>query len=56
MKTLRLAIIGAGTWGETHAGIFAEHPSAINVAVCDKNETKAAAVAKKYGINEIYSD
>lgn len=53
---LKLAIVGAGVWGDTHAGIFAEHPGAENVAVCDKNEKLAAAVAQKYGIKEVYTD
>jgi len=53
---LKLAIIGAGVWGDTHAGIFAEHPGAVNVAICDKNEGRAAAVAEKYGIKEVYTD
>ena len=53
---LKLAIVGAGVWGETHAGIFAEHPNAVNVAVCDKDENKAVSVAKKYGIKEVYTD
>ena len=53
---LKLAIIGAGVWGDTHAGIFAEHPGAKNVAICDLDEARAAAVAKKYGIKEVYTD
>ncbi len=53
---LKLAIIGAGVWGETHAGIFAEHRDAENVAICDRDESRAAAVAKKYGIKEVYTD
>ncbi len=53
---LKLAIVGAGVWGDTHAGIFAEHPGAENVAICDKNGERAAAVAKKYGIRQVYTD
>ena len=53
---LKLAIVGAGVWGDTHAGIFAEHPGAENVAICDLDKDRAAAVAKKYGIKEVYSD
>ena len=53
---LKLAIIGAGVWGDTHAGIFAEHPNAENIAICDLDESRAAAVAKKYGIKEVYTD
>ena len=25
MKQIRMGIVGAGTWGETHASIYAEH-------------------------------
>jgi len=53
---LKLAIIGAGVWGDTHAGIFAEHPHAENVAICDVDEKRALEVAKKYGIKEVYTD
>jgi len=52
---LKIAIIGAGVWGDTHAGIFAEHPGVVNVAVCDKDLSRADAVAKKHGIKEVYS-
>ena len=53
---LKLAIVGAGVWGDTHAGIFAEHPGAENVAICDLDEGRAKAVAKKYGIKEVYTN
>ena len=53
---LKLAIIGAGVWGDTHAGIFAEHSAAKNVAICDLDKTRAAEVAKKYGIPEVFTD
>jgi predicted dehydrogenase len=35
MQRLRFAVIGAGTWGTTHARIFAEHPAVELAAVCD---------------------
>jgi len=53
---LKIAIIGAGVWGDTHAGIFAEHPDTENVAVCDLNKERAEAVAAKYGIKEVFTD
>ena len=52
---LKIAIIGAGVWGDTHAGIFAEHPAVENVAVCDLNEARAASVAKTHGIGKVYT-
>jgi len=53
---LKIAIIGAGVWGETHAGIYAEHLGTKNVAICDLNEKRAADVARKYDIPEVYTD
>lgn len=41
MEPIRVAIIGAGVWGQVHAGIFREHPYAQPVAVCDLNADKA---------------
>ncbi len=55
-STLKMGIVGAGTWGETHAGIYNEHPFAETVAICDVNKAKAEAMAAKYGIPEVYSD
>lgn len=53
---LKLAIVGAGVWGDTHAGIYTEHPGVEVLAVCDKNGDRAAAVAGKYGIENTYTD
>jgi len=52
---LKMAIVGAGVWGETHAGIFAEHPGVENVAICDLDINRANAAAKKHGIKEVYT-
>ena len=38
---IRMAIIGAGLWGEAHAGIYQHHPGTELVAVCDLNLDKA---------------
>jgi len=53
---LKLAIVGAGVWGDTHAGIFAEFPGVENVAICDLNAARAAEVAQKYNIKGVYTD
>ncbi|MDR2103520.1 MAG: Gfo/Idh/MocA family oxidoreductase [Treponema sp.] len=55
MERIKLAIIGAGVWGETHAGIFREHPLAEPVGICDFNREKAVQVAERYGIPAVYT-
>ena len=50
IQKLRMAIVGAGTWGENHARIYQEHPCAEVVAVCDMNLEKATRMAQKLGI------
>ena len=53
---LKMAIIGAGTWGEAHASIYKEHPNADCVAICDLNKERADAFAAKHGLKETYYD
>lgn len=54
----KVAIIGAGTWGQTHAGIYNEHPSVSLAGVCDINIEKAKALATQFGIppEHVYAD
>lgn len=56
MERIKMGIVGAGTWGETHAGIYDDHPFAQTVAICDMNRARAAALAAKYGIKAVYTD
>ncbi len=53
---LKMAIVGAGIWGENHAEIYREHPFAEVNAICDMNRAKAEAMAAKLGIKEVYDD
>ena len=39
IKQIRMGIVGAGTWGRTHASIYAEHLFADPVAICDMKES-----------------
>lgn len=55
MRAIRILIVGAGTWGETHAAIFREHPLADPVGICDLNQEKAGKLAWKYGIGKVFS-
>lgn len=53
---LKMAIIGAGTWGDSHASIYAEHPDAEVVAICDLNKERADAFAGKHRLSAVYYD
>lgn len=53
---LKMAIVGAGIWGENHAKIYKAHPFCEVVAVCDQNRAKAQALADKMGIPQCYGD
>ena len=56
VEKLKMGIVGAGVWGERHASIFSSHPLVETTAICDLNEQRAQAIAKKYGIKNVYSD
>ena len=56
MKTIKMALVGAGTWGANHARIYKAHPFADIVAICDMNREKAEKVAREEGIPQVYTD
>ena len=58
MKEINMALIGAGTWGTTHAAIFSEYSAVKFTGMCDVNRSKAEALAAKYGIpaEHVYTD
>lgn len=56
MEKLKIGVVGAGIWGETHGSIYNEHPLAEFSAICDRDISRAEAVAAKYGVREVYSD
>jgi predicted dehydrogenase len=49
MKELGVGVIGLGYFGARHARLYARHPAAKLVAVCDKDADTAAAVASGTG-------
>lgn len=53
---LKMAIVGAGIWGENHIKIYQSHPFADVIAVCDQKYDKAKELADRYGIDKVYSD
>jgi predicted dehydrogenase len=58
MDEIKMAVIGAGTWGATHAAIYSEYPAVRLAGVCDVNREKASALAARYGIPDehVYTD
>ncbi|MGI8783299.1 MAG: Gfo/Idh/MocA family protein [Acidobacteriota bacterium] len=56
MRELAFAVIGAGFWGQFQVAAWKEMPGARLVALCDRNQVKAAAVAQKFEIPKIYSE
>ncbi|WP_339291068.1 Gfo/Idh/MocA family oxidoreductase [Paenibacillus sp. FSL W8-0187] len=58
MATIKMGIVGAGTWGETHAFIYHDHPNAEFTAICDLNIERARALAQKFNLPEsqVFSD
>ena len=52
MKNFRIAIIGAGVWGDTHAAIYCEHPNVEPVAICEKIWKERKCSQKSIGFQE----
>lgn len=50
MKNLKIALVGAGTWGEQHASIYSEYRQVEIGAICDTNGERAMKLAAKHGI------
>ena len=55
MKKLKMAIVGAGHWGENHIIIYKDHPNVELVAICDLNISRASEVANRFGIENVYN-
>ncbi len=55
MRKLGVAVIGAGFWGRNHARNLKELSETRLVAICDRDEAKAKAIAELFGV-DAYSD
>lgn len=53
---MKIAIVGAGLWGESHAELYRSHPLTEVVAVCDRDRARAEAMAARLGIPGVYTD
>jgi predicted dehydrogenase len=52
---LRVAIVGMGGIGNTHAGVYQKRPDCEIVAVCDISRERADQAAERYGCPAFYS-
>jgi predicted dehydrogenase len=48
-KTLKVGVIGLGFFGSRHARIYADHPAAELIAVCDSSPARLGLVASETG-------
>jgi len=52
----KVAIVGAGVWGRTHAFLYKEHPEVELVAISDQNIERAKKFADEFGIPRVFVD
>jgi len=52
----KVAIVGAGVWGRTHAFLYKEHPEVELVGICDQNIEKAEKFADEFSIPLVFED
>ena len=56
LERVRMAIIGAGTWGRNHARIYQAHPYAEVVAIADRDGERALAAVEALGQGQAFDD
>ncbi|HVL56284.1 MAG TPA: Gfo/Idh/MocA family oxidoreductase [Burkholderiaceae bacterium] len=56
MAALRVAGVGAGYFSQFHVEGWTTLPDVDYVALCDTDEAKAQALAKRFGVARVYSD
>jgi predicted dehydrogenase len=55
VSDVRVGLVGLGLVSKSHIKAYMAHPCATIVAVCDLDETRAKAVAKKFAIPKYYT-
>lgn len=55
MRSVKMGLVGAGTWAAAHAEVYATHPDAELAAVCDLDVKRAQKLAKGFGAR-VYGD
>jgi predicted dehydrogenase len=54
-KPLTFALLGAGFWARYQLAAWGEHPGVTCIAVCDPDRDKAAYLAERHHIAEVYT-
>lgn len=54
-RTIRVAIVGCGNIGVTHANAFGAIDEVFLVAVCDTNVERARAIADAHGVEQVFT-
>lgn len=52
MENIKMALIGAGVWGQTHAYLYDKNPLVEITGICDLNIKKAKALADKCRLDD----
>jgi predicted dehydrogenase len=55
MGKTRVAILGCGPRGNSHAGAWKKLPDVELVALCDINEERLRAVGERFGVKQLYT-
>jgi predicted dehydrogenase len=56
MSILRVAVVGAGIMGRTHASVVADYHRAHLTAICSRNAERAGALARAYAAPLVFTD
>jgi len=56
MSKLKGVMVGAGYFSQFHAAAWERIDQVTITAICDRDESKATDLAKKYGIKRVYQD
>ena len=56
METVRVGVIGLGTFGEIHLKAYTNHPGATLEAICDLDEERLNEAAERYGVAKRFAD
>src|SRR5262249_39510987 len=54
-RPLTFALLGAGFWARYQLAAWSEHPGVHCIAICDPDRDKAAYLAERYQVTDVYT-